>query len=105
MWRMLQEREPADYVIGTGIQHTVQQAVDIAFRHVDLDPGDFVRVDPDLIRPAEVDLLLADATKARESLGWMAKTNFDQLIGIMVEADLERQERSSGRRRGQGASR
>jgi GDPmannose 4,6-dehydratase len=83
----------------------VQQCVDNAFRHVDLDPSDFVRVDPDLIRPAEVDLLLADATKARESLGWRAETNFEQLIGIMVEADLERQERSSGRRRGQGASR
>jgi len=105
MWRMLQENEPVDYVIGTGVQHTVQQCVDVAFRHVDLDPSDFVRVDPDLIRPAEVDLLLADATKARESLGWRAETNFEQLIGIMVEADLERQERSSGRRRGQGASR
>jgi GDPmannose 4,6-dehydratase len=105
MWRMLQENEPADYVVGTGIQHTVQQCVDNAFRHVDLDPSDFVRVDPDLIRPAEVDLLLADATKAREMLGWRAETNFEQLIGIMVEADLERQEQSSGRRRGKGASR
>jgi GDPmannose 4,6-dehydratase len=105
MWRMLQENVPADYVIGTGVQHTVQECVDIAFRHVNLDSSDFVRVDPDLIRPAEVDLLLADATKARESLGWRAETNFEQLIGIMVEADLERQEQSSGRRRGQGASR
>jgi GDPmannose 4,6-dehydratase len=102
---MLQEDVPADYVIGTGVQHTVQECVDIAFRHVNLDSSDFVRVDPDLIRPAEVDLLLADATKARESLGWRAETNFEQLIGIMVEADLERQEQSSGRRRGQGASR
>jgi GDPmannose 4,6-dehydratase len=105
MWRMLQESEPIDYVIGTGVQHTVQQCVDIAFRHVGLDPSDFVRVDPDLIRPAEVDLLLADATRARESLGWRAETNFEQLVGIMVEADLERQERSSGRRRDRGASR
>jgi GDPmannose 4,6-dehydratase len=72
---------------------------------VGLDPSDFVRTDPDLIRPAEVDLLLADATKARESLGWSANTDFEQLVGIMVEADLERQERTSGRRRGQGESR
>jgi GDPmannose 4,6-dehydratase len=105
MWRMMQESEPVDYVIGTGVQHTVQQCVDIAFRHVGLDPSDFVRVDPDLIRPAEVDLLLADATRARESLGWRAETNFEQLVGIMVEADLERQERSSGRRRDRGAAR
>jgi GDPmannose 4,6-dehydratase len=105
MWRMLQESEPVDYVIGTGVQHTVQECVDVAFRHVGLDPSDFVRVDPNLIRPAEVDLLLADPTKARESLGWRAETNFEQLVGIMVEADLERQERSSGRRRDRGASR
>jgi GDPmannose 4,6-dehydratase len=105
MWRMLQQHDPSDYVIGTGVQHTVQQCVDIAFRHVGLDPSDFVRVDPELIRPAEVDLLLADAAKARESLGWRAETDFDRLVGIMVEADLERQERLSGRRRGQGASR
>jgi len=105
MWRMMQQSDPIDYVIGTGVQHTVQQYVDIAFRHADLDPSDFVRVDPDLLRPAEVDLLLADATKARESLGWRAETKFEELVGIMVEADLERQERSSGRRRDRGASR
>jgi GDPmannose 4,6-dehydratase len=105
MWRMMQQSDPVDYVIGTGVQHTVQQFVDVAFRHAGLDPSDFVRVDPDLIRPAEVDLLLADATKARESLGWRAETNFEELVGIMVEADLERQERSSGRRRDRGASR
>ncbi len=105
MWRMLQASDPVDYVIGTGIQHSVQQCVDIAFRHVGLDPSDFVRVDPGLIRPAEVDLLLADSTKAREALGWRAETNFEQLVGIMVEADLERQERASGRRRNAGASR
>ena len=91
--------------MGTGSKHTVRQWADTAYSHVDHDPSDFVRVDPDLTRPAEVDLLLADATKARESLGWRAETNFEQLIGIMVEADLERQERSSGRRRGRGASR
>ena len=105
MWRMLQADEPLDYVIGTGVQHSVRQCVDYAFRHVDLDPDDFIRVDPDLIRPAEVDLLLADATKAREGLDWRPKTTFEQLVQIMVEADLERQERDSGRRRGVGASR
>jgi len=105
MWRMLQQAEPADYVIGTGIQHTVQQCVDIAFAHVGLDPSDFVRVDPELMRPAEVDVLCADATKAREALGWRPATNFSQLVAIMVESDLERQERSSGRRRDRGESR
>ncbi len=105
MWRMLQMDEPIDYVIGTGVQHSVRQCVDYAFRHVDLDPEDFVRVDPNLIRPAEVDLLLADATKARECLDWRPETDFERLVQIMVEADLERQERDSGRRRGVGASR
>ncbi len=105
MWRMLQQPDPADYVIGTGVQHTVRQCVEFAFAHVGLDPDDFVRVDGDLIRPAEVDTLLADPTKAREELGWSAKTDFRELMGIMVEADLEQQERISGRRRGQGASR
>jgi GDPmannose 4,6-dehydratase len=105
MWRMLQTDEPIDYVIGTGVQHSVRQCVDYAFRHVDLDPEDFVRVDPNLIRPAEVDGLLADASKAGECLDWRPETNFERLVQIMVEADLERQERDSGRRRGVGASR
>ncbi|HXV37153.1 MAG TPA: GDP-mannose 4,6-dehydratase [Myxococcota bacterium] len=105
IWRMLQASEPVDYVIGTGIQHSVQDCVEIAFRHVGLDPSDFVRVEPTLVRPAEVDSLLADPAKARESLGWRAETSFEQLVAIMVEADLERQERASGRRRDRGASR
>jgi GDPmannose 4,6-dehydratase len=105
MWRMLQADTPEDYVIGTGLQHSVKQCVDFAFRHVDLDPDDFVRVDPDLIRPAEVDTLLADPSKARESLDWAAQTSFEELVQIMVESDLEAQERLSGRRRDQGRSR
>jgi GDPmannose 4,6-dehydratase len=105
MWRMLQADTPEDYVIGTGLQHSVKQCVDFAFQHVDLDPDDFVRVDPDLIRPAEVDTLLADPSKARESLGWTAKTSFEELVQIMVESDLEAQERLSGRRRDQGRAR
>jgi len=100
MWRMLQQERPADYVIGTGEQHTPQEFVDVAFRHVGLDPADFVTVDPAFLRPAEVETLLADPTKAREELDWHAKTPFAELVRIMVEADLEAQEKSSGRRRG-----
>jgi len=105
IWKILQQPEPGDYVIGTGVHHSVRQCLEYAFRHVDLDPDDFVRVDPALIRPAEVDTLLADPTKAREKLGWRAETSFEELMRIMVEADLELQERASGRRRDQGASR
>jgi GDPmannose 4,6-dehydratase len=100
MWRMLQRPEAHDYVIGTGEQHSVQEFVDHAFAHVDLEPRDFVRVDQTLIRPAEVDTLLADPTKAREELGWSTTTSFSELVRAMVEADLEAQERASGRRRG-----
>ena len=100
MWRMLQSNDPVDYVIGTGTQSSVRDCYEIAFEHVGLDPLDFVRSDPALIRPAEVDTLLADPTKAREELGWHAKTSFREMTAIMVEADLEAQERSSGRRRG-----
>jgi GDPmannose 4,6-dehydratase len=99
MWRMLQRDQPADYVIGTGEHHSPAEFVEIAFEQVGLDPADFVRVDPDLLRPAEVDTLLADPTKAREELGWTARTRFEELVRIMVEADLEAQERASGRRR------
>jgi len=102
IWQMLQTPEASDYVIGTGVQHSVRQCVEYAFEHVDLDPEDFVRVDPALIRPAEVETLLADPTKAREELGWSARTSFRELMHIMVDADLEAQERQTGRRRGQG---
>jgi len=105
MWRMLQAPEAADYVIGTGVHHSVRQCVEYAFEHVGLDPADFVRSDPALLRPAEVDTLLADPTKAREQLGWRARTGFRELMQIMVEADLERAEAASGRRRGRGGSR
>ncbi len=105
MWRMVQATEPADYVVGTGVHHSVRECVEFAFRHLDLDPQDFVRSDPGLIRPAEVDTLLADPTKAREQLDWSARTTLRELMEIMVEADIEQQERTSGRRRGKGASR
>jgi GDPmannose 4,6-dehydratase len=100
MWRMLQQDEALDYVVGTGETHAAREWVDIAFAHVGLDPDDFLRKDPRYLRPAEVDLLVADPTKAREHLGWHAETSFGDLVGIMVEADLEAQERASGRRRG-----
>ena len=100
MWRMLQQDEPADFVVGTGRQHSVAEFARLAFEHVGLDPDDFVRADPKRMRPAEVDTLLADPTKAREQLGWSARTGLEELARMMVEADLEAQERASGRRRG-----
>jgi len=105
IWRMLQGAEPRDYVIGTGVQHSVRDCVEIAFRHVGLDPADFVRSDAGLIRPAEVDTLLADPTKAREELGWSATTSFAGLVQLMVDADLELQERVTGARAGRGRAR
>ena len=100
MWLMLQSQNPTDYVIGTGLQHSVRQCYEIAFSHVGLDPADFVRVDKSLVRPAEVDTLLADPSKARRELGWQSRTSFEELVALMVEADLRAQERISGRRRG-----
>ena len=79
--------------------------VDIAFAHVELDPKEFVRVDPALVRPAEVETLLANPAKAKQELGWQATTSFEDLVAIMVESDLEVQERTSGRRRGSEPSR
>ena len=105
MWRMLQRDEPTDYVIGTGVQHSVRNFVEAAFSHVGLDPKDFVRVEKTLLRPAEVDTLLADPSKARSELGWSSHTRFEELVSIMLEADLEAQERVSGRRRGGQGSR
>ncbi len=105
IWLMLQQDEPSDFVIGTGVHHSVRDCVRYAFEHVGLDPADFVQTDERFMRPVEVDTLLADPTKAREQLGWQAKTSFKQLMQLMVESDLERNEALSGRRRGQGESR
>ena len=97
MWLMLQQDEPAEYVVGTGEAHSPREFVDLAFAHVGLDPADFVGVDPHFLRPAEVDLLLADPTKAREQLGWTSRTSFEDLVRIMVEADLAALSQASGR--------
>src|SRR5262249_44812447 len=88
MWLMLQQDQPDDYVIGTGVTHSVQDLVQIAFDCVDLDWQAYVRIDPQFYRPAEVDLLLADPTKARTVLGWEPEVPFENLVKMMVEADL-----------------
>src|SRR6516225_2960913 len=90
MWMMLQRPSPEDYVIATGVSHSVRQLVEIAFTHAGLDWEKHVRVDPALLRPAEVEHLLGDATKARRELSWKPEVNFNQLIEMMVDADLER---------------
>ncbi|MGH7586118.1 MAG: GDP-mannose 4,6-dehydratase [Gemmatimonadales bacterium] len=90
MWRMLQQPEPRDYVIGTGTTHSVRDLVEVAFGHAGLDWREWVKVDPAFIRPAEVDLLQADPTRARADLGWTPEVSFRQLIAMMVDADLER---------------
>jgi len=90
MWRMLQQPSPQDYVIGTGKTHSVRELVEAAFSHVGLDWEEHVVTNPKFMRPAEVDLLLADPSKARQELGWTPKMDFQQLIAMMVDADLER---------------
>ncbi len=89
MWLMLQPKTPDDYVIATGETHTVQELIEIAFSHLGLDSRDFVRIDPKLIRPAEVDLLIGDYSKAKGILGWEPVVRFEQLVKMMVDADLE----------------
>jgi GDPmannose 4,6-dehydratase len=90
MWQMLQQDQPDDYVIATGISHSVRELIEIAFGRVGLDWQKYVRVDPALLRPAEVDHLLGDPSKAKKQLGWTPAVNFKQLIEMMVDADLER---------------
>jgi GDPmannose 4,6-dehydratase len=90
MWRMLQQPAPEDYVVGTGIAHSVRDVVEIAFAHAGLDWRKHVVLDPRFLRPAEVDVLLADATKARARLGWAPTVTFEHLVCSMVDADLER---------------
>lgn len=88
MWLMLQQPEPDDYVIATGEQHTVQEVVEVAFAHAGLDWQPYVKIDPRLTRPAEVDALVGNAIKARTKLGWVPTVSFRELIEMMVDADL-----------------
>ncbi len=90
MWLMLQQAEPRDFVVGTGEMHTVRDLVEIAFDRAGLDWRKHVVVDPRFIRPAEVDVLVADPSRARRDLGWSPKVTFEQLVTMMVDADLAR---------------
>jgi len=90
MWRMLQEDEPGDYVIGTGQTRSVRDLCEAAFSHVGLDYREYVKQDPKFFRPAEVDVLVADPSRAAAKLGWEPKVTFKQLVEMMVDADLER---------------
>jgi GDPmannose 4,6-dehydratase len=90
MWLMLQQEKADDYVIATGKSHSVRQLVEVAFGHVGLDWERYVRLDPALLRPAEVDHLVGDSSKARRELGWEPQVDFERLVTMMVDADLER---------------
>jgi len=89
MWLMLQQDKPDDYVIATGETHSIREFLDAAFGHVDLDWTKYVEIDPRYYRPAEVDLLIGDASKAKRQLGWEPKTKFVDLVKIMVDADVK----------------
>jgi GDPmannose 4,6-dehydratase len=95
MWLMLQQDRPDDYVVATGISHSVRELIEIAFARVGLDWEKHVRIDPAFLRPAEVDHLLGDATKARTTLGWTPEVNFKQLVELMVDEDVKRLSASS----------
>ncbi len=99
MWRMLQAEKPEDYVIGTGECHSVREFLDEAFGYIELEWKDFVRQDPRHLRPSEVDLLLADPSKAKRELKWHPKTTFRELVRLMVDSDLElaKEEKRLGR--------
>jgi GDPmannose 4,6-dehydratase len=90
MWLMLQQEEPDDCVVGTGESHTCREFIDIAFAHVGLDPDRYLHPDPTLLRPAEVDHLVADSSKARSVLGWEPTVSFPELARLMVDADVAR---------------
>jgi GDPmannose 4,6-dehydratase len=93
MWMMLQQPKADDYVIATGQMHSVRDLCRIAFEHVGLNYEDHVVIDPAFLRPAEVDQLLGDSSKAKQVLGWEPKVSFEQLVQMMVDADMERVER------------
>jgi GDPmannose 4,6-dehydratase len=88
MWQMIENDRPFDYVIATGETHSVEQFLEVAFGYVDLDWHDYVVQDPRFVRPAEVDELVGDATKANNELGWEPEISFESLVKMMVDADL-----------------
>jgi len=88
MWLILQQPKPEDYVLATGHTHTVRQFVETAFEHMDLDYRDYVVQDPAFMRPAEVDLLVGNPAKAKQNLGWETETSFEELVRLMVEAEV-----------------
>jgi GDPmannose 4,6-dehydratase len=90
MWMMLQQDHADDYVIATGISHSVRELVETAFGHVGLDWNKHVKLDPKLVRPAEVEHLIGDNSKARQALGWLPTVDFAALVKMMVDADLTR---------------
>jgi GDPmannose 4,6-dehydratase len=90
MWLMLQRPDPRDYVIATGVEHSVRDFVQAAFEHVGLEPDPHVVIDPSLMRPAEVDHLVGDASSARAELGWEPRVSFAELVTLMVDADVAR---------------
>jgi GDPmannose 4,6-dehydratase len=90
MWMMLQQDQPDDYVIATGEEHSVREFAEIAFDYAGLDPDQYVKTDTEFLRPAEVDHLVGDASKAREQLGWEPRVGFRELVELMVDADVER---------------
>jgi GDPmannose 4,6-dehydratase len=98
MWLMLQQPTPDDFVIATGETHSINELLDVAFSYVGLDWKKYVEIDPKLVRPAEVDYLCGDASKARRVLGWNPKVNFRQLVEMMVEADLNALNSSASQR-------
>ena len=102
MWMMLQTEVPADYVIATGETHTVQEMLELAFDRLKLDWKKHVKIDPKYYRPTEVDLLIGDASKAKKELGWQPKVRFQELIAMMVDADLavEKEKLDGTRKRG-----
>ena len=97
MWRMLQQDSPDDYVIATGVSHSVRDLVEAAFSHVGLEWQDHVETDPALLRPAEVEHLVGDSTKARQVLDWTPSVDFEELVHMMVDADLDRLASPQGR--------
>jgi GDPmannose 4,6-dehydratase len=95
MWLMLQQERADDYVIATGKSHSVRELVEVAFAHAGLDWQKHVKTDPKFLRPAEVDLLIGDPSKARSVLGWTPQVDFHGLVKMMVDADVDRYARAA----------